>query len=226
MLATGLVTLLVAAALLPVHPILVGLAAFGASLTKETGYPFVVALALLVLILARAHRTADPPPRALGATGVALGLALASGLNLLRFGRRGTRIHRIPRGADVDRRVVLRARRWTLRLAERRHPDLLAARVTPGGAAPGHPPPARVARCDVVARGLPALALVAVIGGLVAGLAAWWAPFGWWAWGPRLSLPWVLPILLVSLTGFGSTHAPARRRRHPALVSSRRPLSS
>ena len=41
MLATGLVTVLVAAALLPARPALVGLAAFGAGLTKETGYVFV-----------------------------------------------------------------------------------------------------------------------------------------------------------------------------------------
>jgi hypothetical protein len=58
----------------------------------------------------------------------------------------------------------------------------------------------------------PALALVAVIGGLVVGLAAWWAPFGWWAWGPRLSLPWVLPIVLLALAAFGSALTPLAAR--------------
>jgi hypothetical protein len=36
------------------------------------------------------------------------------------------------------------------------------------------------------------------------GLARWWAPFGWWAWGSRLILPWLPACLLVSL------HARAR----------------
>ena len=32
-----------------------------------------------------------------------------------------------------------------------------------------------------------------VVRRLIAGLASWFSPFGWWAWGPRLSLPWVIP---------------------------------
>jgi hypothetical protein len=31
------------------------------------------------------------------------------------------------------------------------------------------------------------------------GLARWWAPFGWWAWGSRLILPWLPACLLVAL---------------------------
>jgi multisubunit Na+/H+ antiporter MnhB subunit len=48
-----------------------------------------------------------------------------------------------------------------------------------------------------------ALALAAIVIGLTFGLAAWYSPFGWVAWGPRLSLPWVLPLVLLGLAAFG-----------------------
>jgi hypothetical protein len=111
MLAAGLLTLLVAAALLPAHPALVGLAAFGASLTKETGYPFVVALGLVGLLLARG-RTGAPIRRhvILGGAGVALALALSAAFNLLRFGT--------PRNAyylDPALRTATPQRSWSSR---------------------------------------------------------------------------------------------------------------
>jgi hypothetical protein len=36
--------------------------------------------------------------------------------------------------------------------------------------------------------------------GLTAGFAKWWSPLGWWAWGPRLMMPWLpaLGFLLVA----------------------------
>jgi len=73
--------------MLPGHPAVVGLAAFGASLTKETGYPFVVALGLVSLVLAR-RRTGVSIRRHIvaGGVGVALALAATSWLNLIRFG--------------------------------------------------------------------------------------------------------------------------------------------
>ncbi len=87
MLAAGLVTLLVAAAVVPARPGLLGLAAFGAGLTKETGYPFVVALVLVGLLLAR-ERTGASIRRhlVLGLAGTAMAFVLGSGLNVLRFG--------------------------------------------------------------------------------------------------------------------------------------------
>ena len=87
MLATGLVTLLVAAALVPARPGLVGLAAFGAGLTKETGYVFVAALGLLALLLAR-RRTGRAVRRhvLVGGAGLALAIAVGAGLNVIRYG--------------------------------------------------------------------------------------------------------------------------------------------
>ena len=53
------------------RPALIGFAAFGASLTKETGYPFVVALGLVGLLLARrAHRGRRRPPHLFGLAGM------------------------------------------------------------------------------------------------------------------------------------------------------------
>jgi hypothetical protein len=221
MLAAGLLTIFVAAALLPAHPVLLGLAAFGASLTKETGYPFVLALGLVALFLART-RTGQQIRRhlILGAAGVALGVAVASTLNLIRFGTPTNAYYLDP---DLRTSTV----EWFFELAA-------GLFVAPNGGIVFFWPVA----CIVV--GLlvtlpavrawrhvtswhdawPSLALIAIVAGIVAGLAAWWSPFGWWAWGPRLSLPWVLPILLLALAAFGGTLTPLAAR----LIASRAAL--
>jgi hypothetical protein len=41
---------------------------------------------------------------------------------------------------------------------------------------------------------------LAVVLGTSAGLAAWYTPFGWWAWGPRLSLPWLVPAFVLAVS--------------------------
>lgn len=48
---------------------------------------------------------------------------------------------------------------------------------------------------------LPALTIFVILFGLTFGFASWWAPFGWYCWGPRLMLPW-LPSLLLLLIYF------------------------
>jgi hypothetical protein len=52
---------------------------------------------------------------------------------------------------------------------------------------------------DLAVLGLACLIVV----GANAGLAMWWSPFGWYAWGPRLTLPFLggAAILLVSRCG-------------------------
>jgi hypothetical protein len=49
----------------------------------------------------------------------------------------------------------------------------------------------------------PALVLLVVILLLTLGFASWWTPFGWSAIGPRLALPWGLPLLLLALVAYG-----------------------
>src|SRR5262249_7963503 len=86
-LATGLLLCFVAAVGLPAHPALVGLAAAGATLTKETSYPFVVALGVLGLVLARRRTgTSIRPHLVAGAAGVSIAFAAASLFNVVRFG--------------------------------------------------------------------------------------------------------------------------------------------
>ena len=58
----------------------------------------------------------------------------------------------------------------------------------------------------------PALVLIAICIGLVLGLASWWTPFGWTSYGPRLSLPWVLPLVLMSVVAYGDVLAPLTAR--------------
>ena len=209
MLATGLVTLLVALALLPARPALVGLAAFGAGLTKETGYVFVAALGLLALLLA--SRRAMVPIRRhvlFGAAGLALAVAVGSGLNLIRYGTPRNAYYLDPglRTTTVEKTLELAAGLFVAPnggillfwpLATLVLGLLLAL------------PLVRASRGAVPWRDAwPAAALLVIVGGLTAVLAVWWSPFGWWAWGPRLSLPWVLPILLLALAAFGSSLTP------------------
>jgi hypothetical protein len=55
---------------------------------------------------------------------------------------------------------------------------------------------------------LPAVVILLVIGGLTLGFASWWTPFGWSAIGPRLALPWGLPLVLLALVAYGDTLRP------------------
>jgi hypothetical protein len=221
--ATALVTGVVAAALIPARPWLVGLAAFGAGVTKETGYLFVAALGLVGLLLA-SRRTGEPIRRhlAFGAIGLGLALAAGSALNLVRFGTPRNAYYLDPalRTTSLDRFLELAAGLFVAPnggivvfwpLASLAAVLLLAVPVAD---LLGHRSPRRDA--------WPVLVLLGVIGGLTVGLATWWAPFGWWAWGPRLSLPWVLPILLVALAAYGPRLTPAAARvltPVPALVA-------
>ncbi len=213
MLATGLMTLFVAACLLPARPVLVGLSALGAGVTKETGFVFVAALGLVALLLAR-DRSGRVIRRhvVFGAGGLAVALAASAGLNVLRYGTPRNAYYLDPglRTTTVEKVAELAAGLF----------------VAPnGGILPFWPlatilvasllalPLVRAARRATSWReAWPAPALLAVVAGLTFGLATWWAPFGWWAWGPRLSLPWVLPILLVGVAAFGAALTPPLAR--------------
>ena len=184
MLATGLLTLLVAAALVHAHPLIMGLAAFGAALTKETAFPFVATLALLGLLLAR-RRTRRPIRLQLVGAGVGLGFAagVTAALNLVRFGS--------PRNTyylDSDFRTPIPGRALEFAVGLFVSPSggivLFWPVATALVALALALPISRTARDAGTPRDVrPALGLVAVLAGLVLGLALWWVPFGWAAWG-------------------------------------------
>jgi hypothetical protein len=200
-LATGLLVCLVAATVLPAPPVVVGLAVLGACWTKETSYPFVLALGLLGLVLAR-RRTGTPirPHLLWGAAGMVVAIVLASLFNVVRFGR-------------VVNPNFFESELHTPGIA-RKLEYALAVVVSPSGGMLVFWPAAALlvaTACvlplilrsggDVDAR--PALVLVLVILGLTLGFAAWWTPFGWSAYGPRLALPWGLPLVLIALVAYG-----------------------
>jgi len=196
--ATGLLVCLIAATALPAHPALVGLAVIGACWTKETSYPFVAALGLTALVLAR--RRTGRPIRAhviFGAAGMAVAITATSLFNEVRFGH-------------VLNPNLFEAELHTPGIG-RRLEYTAAVLVSPSGGVLFFWPAAFLlvlAACIVAWRrkdvdGRPALVIAAVVLALSFGFASWWTPFGWSAYGPRLALPWVLPIALLTLVAYG-----------------------
>jgi hypothetical protein len=210
MLAMGLLVALVAATVLRVPPPVVGLAALGACLTKETSYPFVAALGLLGLVLLR-RRDGKPilRPALWGAAGMAVTITAASLFNEVRFGS-------VLNTNYLDAKLRTPGLVYVL--------DYTAAVVwSPSGGLFWSWPAATVlvaAACLLPlvvapfrsAYTRPALVLICVIGALDIGFAAWWTPFGWTAYGPRLQLPWVLPLVLLALVAYGDALTRLTRR--------------
>jgi hypothetical protein len=48
-----------------------------------------------------------------------------------------------------------------------------------------------------------ALVVIGCVVALSIGFASWWTPFGWSGYGPRLQVPWVPPLILLSLVAYG-----------------------
>jgi hypothetical protein len=210
MLAMGLITALVAATVLRAPPPVVALAALGACVTKETSYPYVAALGLLGLVLARRQDGQPILRHALwGAAGMAVAITAASLFNVVRFGS-------VLNTNYLDDKLRTPGLVYPLEY-------VAAVLWSPSGGLFLFWPAASVlvaAACLiplVVARfrsayTRPALVLIGAAGTLLIGFAAWWTPFGWTAYGPRLQLPWVLPFVLLALVAYGDELAGLTRR--------------
>lgn len=210
MLAMGLLVALVAATVLRAPPAVVGLAALGACLTKETSYPFVAALGLLGLVLAR-RRTGRPILRHAiwGAAGMAIAIVAASLFDVVRFGS-------VLNTNYLDTKLRTPGFGYLLEYT-------LAVFWSPSGGLFFSWPAASLlvsAACLLPlvvapfrsAYTRPALVLVGVIATLSVGFASWWTPFGWSGYGPRLQLPWVLPLVLIGLVAYGEALSKLARR--------------
>jgi hypothetical protein len=212
-LASGLLVCLVAAAVLQAPPPVVAVAAFGACLTKETAYPVVAALGLLGLVLAR-RRTKRPIAHhvAWGAAGVVLAFVVTSLFNVVRFGSvlNTNYLQSEFHTPGVSRKLELAAGLlvspnggifvfWTSASVL-----LLTACLVP------FTPRLRRLHSNLDTR--PALVLLLASLGLIFTLASWWTPFGWLAWGPRLTLPWMLPLVLLALVAYGEQLTELARR--------------
>ncbi len=186
----------------------VGALALLTTLSKETAVLFV---GLLGAICAAVHRergttwgglARQESTRLAGAgCGMALGVALSIGANLFRFG--------VPYNA-----AYLREADWAapLRLQAEFFVALwiapnaglvffwpllvLALAMLPLVAWTLHR--RRAAEVDW----LPMIGLGLFLLTLTATLAHWWAPFGWWAWGSRLILPWMPAVLLIAFFAY------------------------
>jgi hypothetical protein len=204
-LATGLLVGLVAATALQAPGPVIALAVVGACWTKETSYPFVIAIGVLGLLLAK-RRTGRPIRGSLlwGTFGLALGFGLASFFNEVRFGKI----------INPNFSEPLLHTNGTARQLE----YAAGLLVSPSGGMFVFWPAASLlilvgCLLPLVRRrsglyGRPALVLGFVIAGLIFGFASWWTPFGWAGYGPRLFLPWGLPLGLMVLIAYGE---PLRR---------------
>jgi hypothetical protein len=204
MLAMGLIMGIVAATLLQAPALVVAVAALLACWTKETSYPFIAALGVLCLVLAR-RRTGRPirPQLIGGAVGMAVAIVTASLFNVVRFGSvlNVNYLDHQLRTPGVARKLEL----------------TLAVFVSPSGGLLFFWPAAVLliaAACLVGFRRdpRPALVIAAVTVVLAVGFGSWWTPFGWSGYGPRLQLPWVLPILLIVLVAYGGALEEPMRR--------------
>jgi hypothetical protein len=207
--AMGLLVALVSATLLRAPPVVVALAAFGASVTKETAYPFVAVLGLLGLVLAR-RRTGEAIGRHVvwGAVGIAVALVATSLFNIVRA---GSVINPIATEPELRTPGILRPLEYAV-----------AVVLSPSGGIAVFWPAATallLAACLVplLARGRgvearSALVLAAVTAALILGFARWWTPFGWAEYGPRLMLPWVVPLALLGLAAYGEPLAQLTER--------------
>ncbi len=199
-LATGLLVCLVAATVLRAPPQLVAIAALAACLTKETSYPFVAVLGVLGLMLAR-DRTGLPIRRHLvwGAAGMAVGVVAASLFNVVRFGSVLNTNYLEP---ELRTPGVVRPLEYALALLVSPNGGIVvywaaaSALVVTACLVPLVLRPSR--HLDL----RPALVLIGVIAALTLGFASWWDIFGN-GYGPRLTLPWVLPIVLIALVAYG-----------------------
>lgn len=209
-LAMGLLVALVAATVLRAPPPVVALAALGASLTKETSYPFVVALGLLGLVLAR-RRTGEPIARhaVWGAAGTAVAIVAASLFNVVRFG-------------SVLNTNYLDSQLRTPGLGYVAEYTLAVFWSPSGGLVWAWPAASLLVAAACVlplataplrsAYTRPALVLIGCIAALSVGFASWWTPFGWSGYGPRLQLPWILPLVLIALVAYGDALSRLSRR--------------
>jgi hypothetical protein len=206
-LASALLVLVVATTALRAPLALVAAASFAACLTKETGYPFVVAFGLLGLLAARRRTGARLRRPIVALLAGAVGAFVCAALfNELRFGSVFNTNYLQPTFAVPSVRLKLEFAAGLF--------------VSPSGGILLFWTSACVVFAAACAMPLvrrragspmdpwPAVTLLCIVVGLTVGLASWWAPFGWFAWGPRLSLPWVLPLVLLSIVFYGDDLAP------------------
>jgi hypothetical protein len=184
---------------------LLALLAFLTSLTKETAFPFIGLLGVTCVLAQRTPGLSwrsllrEERGRLVGtALGVVVGVAVSAAVNSFRFGMpyNVSYVEESMMAPPVSFQLDFFAALWVAPNAGLLFfwPLLvltlvaLPVAVWRRGRQPG-------SAADWLPLGVLAVTLVL----LTAFLARWWAPFGWWAWGSRLILPWMPAVLLVAL---------------------------
>jgi hypothetical protein len=198
----------VAAILMGARPVLVGTLVAFASMTKETNFIFVAALAVVCVVAqTESRREKTGSRRLLGAViaGVLIGVLANTAFNVFRFGsvRNVAYLHSYERAPNAVVAVKSFAALW----------------VAPNGGVTWFWP------CSLAVIGLSgagsiwtlrrsgrswnAVVPAAVAGVLIVNVAAvstWYSPFGWVAWGPRLLLT-ILPATVLMAAAFAGARA-------------------
>ncbi|WNG37592.1 hypothetical protein F0U61_30820 [Archangium violaceum] len=186
---------------------LVAVLAFLTSLTKETAFPFIGLIGVTCAAVHRAPGTSwlallrAERNRLLGAAlGTVLGLALFVAANFFRYGLpyNITYFQEASWGPSLAFQLENSVALWLAPNAGLLFfwPLLVLMLV----ALPVAVWKQRREGATVGWEPLGGLGVMIVL--LTVFLARWWAPFGWWAWGSRLILPWMPAVLLVALYAY------------------------
>ncbi len=183
--------------------------AFGAAVHKDTALPFLLLLAGVSALAARASgRKPDWQRLALlAAAPILAGFAASCGYNAFKFGT-WYNVANLDGPGNVVRDPLVQLNSFA------------ALWLSPhGGIAFFWPSFFAV----LVAGGIFAarqtwsrergiwLGTAVILGGLTLGFSKWYAPFGWHAWGPRLHLPWLPALSFVLLYAYGDSFDAALR---------------
>ena len=192
------------------RPLLIVITVALAAIGKDTLLPFVVALGFLC---ARREGRLLPPRRMVVAlsAGAVLGGALIAAFNQFRFGQPMNAFYLDPlfRTPGIARKLVFFAGEWlspSSGLVWYWPIATAVLLVCAGFAVASFVRQPR--RLEGWAPGI-AVALMAV--GFTAGLAAWFSPYGWIAYGPRLAVPLIPGLVIAALHLAGSPLEAAMR---------------
>jgi hypothetical protein len=198
MVAASLVVCFTASALLCLRPLLITAAAFLATLTKETAFPFLVAIGLLSLWLAWQRTGRSIWPHILGmAIGISAALGVSALFNIFRFGSPLNEFYLQSKFRVSDASTFTE---FLVNLFIAPNGGLLlfwgSACAVLG----------LVGVVTIRTNGTTrffGIAILTVFLLLSASLASWWTPFGWNAWGPRLTIPWIPSLVLLGVVAYG-----------------------
>jgi len=193
-------TLAFAASWLEGKTFVVGLTAFLAALTKEPAFAFLILLGSVCAVArcsdrldARELWRRERPRLGTMALGLTLAVIVSIALNLFRFGvpYNAAYLGFVPIGPSFSDQANLFLALWL-------SPNAGLLFFWPLFVIVLLSVPIAVRKYSSVGRSLLAFWGVALLLALVTALCSgWWAPFGWWAWGQRLTIPWLPASLLI-----------------------------